>query len=317
MRLSKIINITSVVVLAGSLAGGAWYINEKNKTIDKEAPSIQIAEDLITCSITADNTELTEGVTATDNVDGDLSDQIIISGIQIKNKAEEDTGLEDDMKEFEITYVVFDSSNNMTSASRTLIYSDYYSPRFQLDTPLVFESTAAVKPLDFLRAEDCIDGNIGGQIALEMDPCNGFGTYNCLAKVTNSLGDAVSLPLTYQVVDMTSEEEQMKPSITLSDYIIYLQKGERFNPTDYLKNIRIDQQVYTLLDADKVTITEDTAESGYGYSSSSRGNFMLKDVITISSDVNTYMPGTYYVRYSFRHPVENSIGSADLMVIVE
>lgn len=311
MKLNKILNVISVFGIAGTVYAGIWYVNKTKENVDLEPPRIQFEQDVIHCSISADIAELKAGVTATDNVDGDLTEKIMISGIQIKK---EDFTTE---KEFEITYVVFDSSNNMTAESRTLFYDDYHSPRFVLREPMLFESPWDVKPLDFLQVEDCIDGNIGGQIALDIEECNGYGTYDFTARVTNSLGDSAELPLTFRVIDFGSDEEQMKPDIILTDYIIYLDQGEHFEPSDYLEKIWIDRKAYKLLSADQVTITEDTTSTGFGYSNNRWGAFMLKDMITITSDVDTDIPGVYYVRYSFHHPVEGTNGSSELMVVVE
>lgn len=310
----KLLNLLCVILMIAAIQFGAWYMRDKKSKMDTQAPEIVFAEDSIECSIHADNKELLEGVTAIDNVDGDISENVMISGIQITNDPE----TEENTKEFEITYVVFDSSNNMTTASRKLSYTDYYSPRFGLKSKLQFDSVAAVKLLNVIKAEDCIDGNISGQVSLQQDrECTGFGTYDCVATVTNSLGDSAQLLLTYRVVDSASDEEGLRPDITLTDYIIYLKKGAKFRPTDYLSELRIDHVNYKLLDSDKVKFTEDTKESGYGYNDSVKGIFMLKEAINITSDVDVNTPGVYNVRYLFRHPVEKLIGTADLMVIVE
>lgn len=309
----KILNLFALLITIGVLGGSGWYLNEKRLNVDTISPEILIEGETVECSIHADTEELTSGVTAKDDVDGDLSDQIIISGIRIK---EETIGKED--KEFEITYVVFDSSNNMTSATRTLKYTDYYSPRFSMLQPLEYESPSGVKILEDLKAEDCIDDNISGQIELDIEgEVSSFGTYHCTATVTNSLGDRSELPVTFKVLDYNSDEETIRPSIELTDYIVYLKKGEQIHPTDYLKYLYVNRMSYKLLDSDQIEITEDTYESGFGYSDSAKGTFMLKDAITYTSDVDSDVPGIYTICYSYRHPTEGVLGSTELMVIVE
>ena len=78
--------------------------------------------------------------------------------------------------------------------------------------------------------------------------------------VTNSLGDVESLPLKVEVIGAGN----VNPAVRLSEYIVYLQAGERFSPADY------------------VTAPADPGE------------------VEIESDVAASTPGVYEVSYTYR-----------------
>ena len=78
---------------------------------DREAPVIKIKEMNLTFTEGDDESSLLEGVTATDNVDGDVTDQIFIEKI-----------LPIDEKHAVVSYCVLDQSNNVGTAERKILY---------------------------------------------------------------------------------------------------------------------------------------------------------------------------------------------------
>lgn len=88
---------------------------------DREAPVIKIKEMNLTFTEGDDESRLLEGVTATDNVDGDVTDQIFIEKI-----------LPIDKEHAIVSYSVLDQSNNVGSADRKILY---YPKEEQSDDP--------------------------------------------------------------------------------------------------------------------------------------------------------------------------------------
>ncbi|MGN1343942.1 MAG: hypothetical protein ACI4U3_05140, partial [Traorella sp.] len=79
------------------------------------SPTIQINQDLIEVSVKASDKQLLQGLSASDPEDGDLTNQIKIESI---------SDLDENMQR-SVTYLVFDSDDNMTKATRKIQYSDY------------------------------------------------------------------------------------------------------------------------------------------------------------------------------------------------
>lgn len=320
----KKLNIIAILLAVGALAGGGFFVMNKKTSEDHTPPEITIDNNIITCSIEATEEDLKAGVTATDDIDGDLTDRILIDDIQITpmpvdedgNPVPPDGYVEG--KTFDITYVVFDSSNNLSTATRTLVYSDYHSPRFEILKPLQFTSASSVQLYSIIGAEDCIDGTLTNQISIEMS--DAFqdavspGEYECSVRVTNSLGDTSELPLTFTVLS----PDVTRPEIVLSQYLVYLHCGDKFKPKSYLESIYVDNSGFRLLsDAEIGDQMSIATPRGYGYSTQQLGAFMSKNQIKVTSDVDVNVPGVYSTVYSYKHPEEETRGFARLIVVVE
>ena len=192
------------------------------KNVDNTPPVITCDSEVVEVRVGAGESALLKGVTAHDDRDGDLTDEIMIKGVSQLITA--DTA--------KVTYIVFDSSNNMTTASRTVQYTNYEKPRFALKQPLVFLMGSQVRLLDRLTASDVIDGDLSDAIRVttqNVDPSRA-GVYSVTVQVTNSLGDVESLPLKVTM----SNSSGVEPNVTLSDYIVYLEAGSRFDPHSYI-----------------------------------------------------------------------------------
>lgn len=292
---------------------GAAYVVYNKKNEDKIAPEIHIDSEQIEYTIDATEAELKTGLTATDNKDGDLTEHILISDIHIDTES-------DVKNQFDISYLVFDSSSNKTAATRKLIYTDYHSPRFKLQHELRFDSISAVDLYSILNAEDCIDGDISNQIFIEMGNqylnAISYGTYDCTVQVTNSFGDTAVLPLTFEIYDSTSTEESQKPKIKLSEYLTYIECGDKVNPKSFLEEIVIDDFTYTIVDDSELTegivIPQD-----YGYRNENYSHFLPKSAIEIKNHVDVNTPGLYKVEYSYKQPDSGIKGKTELLVSVE
>lgn len=220
-------------------------------SIDRIPPVITCDSDVVEVRVGVGEEALLAGVTARDNADGDVTGSVMIKGVSQLITA--DTA--------KVTYIAFDSSNNMATASRTVRYTNYEKPRFVLTQPMVFLVGSQVRLLDRLTASDVIDGDISENIGVTTQNVNAYtpGVYNVTVQVTNSLGDVESLPLKVTV----ASGSQYLLDVRLSEYITYLKVGDRFDPAAYI-------------------LTPDP------------------QAVEVASDVDTGLPGVYEVSYTYQ-----------------
>ncbi|MBR3972815.1 MAG: DUF5011 domain-containing protein [Oscillospiraceae bacterium] len=269
MRILKILLIILLAVV--TLAYGTTEITSRLSGTN-DTPVISCDSDTLEISVSADRQVLLESVTASDAQDGDLTSAIRISGI---SKFIDDATTK-------ITYLVFDSDNNVGSLTRTIRYTDYVSPRISITEPLVYSSGENIVLLDRLLVEDCIDGDITDSVRVStLNSSNETAVYSMDLRVTNSMDDTVQLTL--PVVRYPDNAEH--PEITLTSYLVYLEQGSSFSPRDYVSYVR-------------------TSDGIIG-----------KTEVRVSGSVDTSVSGTYMVRYSYIH---NGVeGIALLTVVVE
>jgi len=218
MRIVQRITLVLFVVMSLLYAGSKLY---RTTIVDRTAPVITCSSDTVTVARGEDRSALLKGVTAHDNRDGDLTSQIMIQGLT--PLIGEDTA--------KVTYVVFDKANNMSTYTRTVRYSDYRKPRFSMQEAAVYPVNGPVMLLDRLHAEDVVDGDISGKVCITSQNVNAkeAGVYSVTAQVTNSLGDTDTVKLKLIITDST---EPLK--LALSEYIVYLDRGQRFDATQYI-----------------------------------------------------------------------------------
>ena len=82
----KKIKIILGILCGISVIGGGIYYQRTSKQIDQESPVLSADTDQITVSIDATDQELLQGVSATDDKDGDVSDSILIENIEKKRR---------------------------------------------------------------------------------------------------------------------------------------------------------------------------------------------------------------------------------------
>ena len=266
--------IVLFVIVTLLFAGMLVY---ENYMVDDVAPVIRCGEDKILVSVTDGDEVLLEGVTATDNVDGDLSGEVMVKSVSPLI----------DTNTAKVTYFVFDSSDNVATASRMVQYRDYKRPHFSLQEPLVYRVGSMVTLLDRLTAADEIDGDISQNIRVTAQnlSVDYAGTYSVTVQVTNSLGDTAILPLRV-VMDSYGAVNHL---VELTEYIVYVDEGEDFDPQDYVKHVR--DYDYTVMDVSD---------------------------LTIESNVDTSVPGNYEVSYTFvSSGVRAQTYTAWLAVVVE
>ena len=267
---------------------------------DRTAPQIHMDSDVLSVSVEADDSQLLQGVTATDNKDGDVTADILIENIS--KFTSENTAT--------ITYVAYDSSGNASKAGRTVKFTDYQPPKFGQDQALVFSSNTAPDVLGFMTATDKIDGdisaNVKGTLLSEATSLNYPGTHTVEFRVTNSMGDTQYITLPVDVY----EGNEYNGKVELTDYLVYLPVGAEFDPQDYLENLVVGTIKYPL--------------DGSGSNRIYINNYVSPAVnpganitnIEIKSDVDTDTPGVYSVAYTVDYAGRYT-GFTRLNVVVE
>lgn len=223
--------------------------------VDTTAPVIRCDQLEIAISVKDPQEVLLAGITATDDRDGDLTESI-----QVKNVSQLITA-----DKAQVTYIVFDSANNMATFQRTVRYVDYEKPRFSLQKPLNYTVDEDFTVLDRLTAQDVLDGDISGSICvISQNILKEPGEYHITVQASNSLGDTATIPLKLVV-----RENGVKEMLQLKQYLLYLNTGDSFNPEAHIRLVQSPDG--TVLDSSRVNI---------------------------DAPVDMGTPGTYHVRYS-------------------
>lgn len=221
MRTIKQILIIALVV---SLAATIATVVYKGTTDTTDPPRIQCPNGVLEVSVSVSEAELLEDVTATDNQDGDLTPHVMVASIS--KLISEDTA--------KVTYLVFDSDDNMASIVRKIRYTDYRKPRFSVNEPLLYSNNEEVDLLSRLSATDVIDGDISEQVRVStLASTENPDIYDITVQVTNSMGDTAWMDLPV----LRLSYNPMRPTIYLTDYLVYIGVESEFNPMDYLEAI--------------------------------------------------------------------------------
>lgn len=271
MKYVKIAVIVLFIVSLG-LYGASW-LKEKQEE-DPMRPKITSDREVLEVPSQYEEAQLLEGLRAEDAKDGDLTDQIVVGSFsQFVEKGV-----------CNVTYVVFDSSNQSATLTRKTKFTDYQSPKFTLSEPLIFREGASGSAITYVGANDIIDGNISSLVRLVESDVNYrlAGEYSIQVEVTNSFGDTQQETLPVHVVEGSNAACQ----INLTSPLVYIQKGADFDPGSYVEDVE---------DAD--------------------GNVMGTEGLTVESGVNTQEEGCYQVHYQITNE-QGLEGETWLTVIV-
>lgn len=252
---------------------------------DKRAPEISVPETALEITVGASDEELLQGITAKDNVDGDVSASLLVE--KIGNVGADHSAT--------VTYAAFDAAGNVAKASRKVLFTDYVSPRFNLSRALVFTVGSNFDLLSFVTAEDLADGDITHRVRAsnqEEGTVLTQGTYDVLFQVTNSLGDTAELiiPVEVQAAGLYDA------TVTLTDYLVYLNAGDRFRAEDYLERFSVGRNTTSL-----------------------QGVMPSYIDVKTEGEVDTAIPGVYIVSYTVTSQKETTENTAytKLVVVVE
>lgn len=270
-----------LAVVALCCAAFAGYVYTTRRGADRLAPEIRFSSEELTVSVLAPEKALLAGVTAWDERDGDVTDRVVVESVSSISEQAQVT----------VTYAAFDQAGNVSKAQRTVRYSDYESPRFTLSQPLVFTSGRAFDVMDYVGAEDAIDGSLDDRVKATLVSEGGslseVGLHEVQFRVTNSMGETVYLTAPVEVCASGT----YNAALELSDALVYLERGAVFLEEFYLQGMRVGTREISLADG----------ESGVS--------------VQIRSDVDTDVPGTYSVEYTAESGVYT--GYTRLLVVVE
>lgn len=272
----RIVRLGLIIVFLLSL--GLFGVTEAAQFVLQDQTEPEITSDRDVLEITCDYTEdqLMEGLSASDEKDGDLTSQIIAGSFS--------RFIEEGVSN--ITYVVFDSSNHPASLTRKVHFTDYHSPRFTLTEPLVFseEEGSYTEAMERLGATDQLDGDLKDWITQTDTDVNyqRIGAYTMNVQVESSLGAVSELALPVHVVS----GESRNVDIALTGGILYTRTGSEINPMDYVREV-----------------------------TDSRGDQLDTSTIDVSSNVDTSQPGVYEIHYEVNEG-NGSSGETWLTVVV-
>lgn len=258
-------------------------------TTDSTPPVITSESDTVTVSVAAEESELLAGLTAADDEDGDLTGEIMISSMSNFTEPGKRT----------VSYVVFDASNNASTLTRNLEYTDYTAPQIKLTQPLRYSLNEMedASLTENMSVQDCLDGDITQQIRATFNDGSYIamaGEYGITVQVSNSAGDTCSVPLTVTVTDPAEESGKYYPM--LSDYIVYAPVGGYVDLTSLLIGLENSSTQYLFADANP------SAPGGI-------------ESVAIGGAIDYNTPGTYTVDYQFTS-ASGVTGTTKLAVVV-
>lgn len=261
-------NILAVVLLLASLCVVISYRQVEKNYTDNIPPVLSCETDTITVSVETPESEYLQGVTAVDDQSGDVTHTLVVENIS--NFISENQRI--------ITYAAIDNNMNVGRIERKLIYTDYEEPVFGLTRPLSYVLGTRIDILANISAESSVDGDLSERIRYGLDKLIdnlAVGEYPVEFRVTDGCGKTSYLNTYIEIYDSSYSGID----VVLSDYLIYLPVGAKFDAKSYYEGSTIEGE------------------------------------LSIVSDVNTKEPGVYHVDY-FVNAI-NIGGKSRLVVVVE
>ncbi|AXT54876.1 DUF5011 domain-containing protein [Aquimarina sp. AD1] len=212
------------------------------------------------------------GATASDDIDGDITDQIQTSGTVDVNT----------LGGYVITYSVSDSSGNTTEVTRTVNVVDNTSPVITLEgTNPFLVNIGNVFNDPGANANDNVDGNLTADI-----------TVSGIVDV-NTPGDYV---LTYSVEDFSGNSATITRIVRVIDNI---------------------PPVITLIGASTITILQGGSYTDSGATASDNVDGNITAQIVTTGNVNVNIPASYTIEYNVQDAAGNNATEVVRTIIVE
>lgn len=282
----KQVNLLLAIIMAAATGLFAAYLFWVDNSLDTVGPVITIADELLELSVEDPEEALMQGVTAMDDRDGNVTASVLVESIY---------GISED-NVTTVTYAAFDRAGNVSKLQRKVRYTDYESPKFTLSRSLCFPGGSDFELLDHVGARDVLEGDIRRRVRATLisntQSINVIGSHTVRFQVTNSLGDTVEADFPVEVYD----PEWYTASVVLDEYLLYLDKGDSFDPKAHLKSF--------VVRGESLNISRQ----------------IPSDVTCgITSNVNTSVPGIYKVEYTLSQDINLATfsGRAILIVIVQ
>lgn len=255
-----------------------------NRRTDTQPPQIQIEEGELAVSVRDPQRALLQGVSAQDRVDGDVTDLVVVAQVQLMNPD----------GTIQVTYAAFDRTGNATRAVRMARYTDYESPRFQLNRSMTFSGNAGFDLFREVKAYDQLDGDISHRVritSMDNQTVTTVGQHLVKLQVSNSLGETVELEIPVEVYAAGA----YSATLTLTDYLIYVPAGAQMDVESYLESFALGNQ--------KISLEQGMPEGL---------------VLDVKNNVKSDVPGVYTVEYRVTQTAgTRNTGYAKLIVVVE
>ena len=232
-------------------------------------PKVTCESEEFTVAVDAPESALFEGVTAKDSRSGDVTDTLVV---------EEMSAFTEEGKRV-LTYAAVDESKNVGRCERVLVYKGYEPPTFNLTSPLSFPVGRDISVKSAITAESVLDGDLSDNIKYTLESAINTmeeGTYPIEFRVMDSGGKNVYLETEIEIYG----REYASIEVTLSDYLVYVDKGDDFEAKKYYEGASLEE-----VD------------------------------LSVNSNVNTKKEGVYYVDYVVSHGT--SKGKSRLVVVVK
>ena len=271
----KRINAILLMVLAVAIGLFAGYHILIHNRVDTVRPVLRVEEGMLEISVKDPEEVLLAGIYAQDDRDGDVTDSILVESVYGISEENVTT----------VTYAAFDRAGNVAKIQRQVRYKDYERPRFVLYGSMTFAYGSGFDLLEYIGAEDVIEGDIGRRVhATLISDTKGIevqGRHQVKIQVTNNLGDTVEMVLPVEVYD----PEWYAAGVMLSDYLIYLDRGERFDPKAYLTGFVLRGELIELIDGIPADIE---VEIDNGVDVNVPGVYEVSYILSKSLNLNTY-----------------------------
>ncbi len=218
---SAIILLLLIALCIGAFFG---YRTVDAMKTDTKAPEIKVDGTVPQVSVKDPKSALLQGITATDNKDGNVTDSLVVESVTLL----------DSDGSLEVSCAAFDRAGNVAKAVREAQYTDYQSPKFTLSGPLAYPYTRNFDVMTTVGATDVIEGDIQHRVratSLEDESIADMGSHNVQFQVTNALGDTTSCIFPVEVYD----PEIYDATLSLTDYLVYVPEGGTFTPKSYLE----------------------------------------------------------------------------------
>lgn len=291
MRQLRLLLLVFFAVVA--IIFGVSYVKERMSR-DERAPIIRVESSTLEVPLTYKDEDLLVGMTASDNLDGDVTDTIVVVSKSKFIAA----------RTIRVEYAAFDKNNNVGTFSRKVVFPDYEPPRFRLTQPMRFlKGSSTYNYLQFVTAQDCLDGDITRQVKISTGATtavNDSVTEQPVdLQVTNSFGDTTELELMMTMEDYASYNREVP---ALSEYLVYVKAGGSLDLKSLVTGIW----------------------AGGKTKAFSNTKFTMNHVVIRQDDLNLKTPGVYQVTYElyqtyddYWEEVDNLLGTTTLLVVVE
>lgn len=243
------IAIISIFLMACALLAWTMYTISLKDTV---APQIHDSVGDLHLSVSDGAETLMQGLTASDDRDGDLTQNILV----------EKTSRFSSLGVCQVSYVVFDKSNNFCRYQREVTYDDYESPKLALDKPLMYHLGEQISIIDRIKLIDCLDGDISHKLKLESSnvPSDMSGVYEIEVRASNNYGDEIYAKIPLNIGIYSSDA----PKIALKQYLAYTKVGENFDPISYVESIKDVENNQIPISQIKVSSQVDLTKAGGG-----------------------------------------------------